>query len=150
MLAFPEQIFTQRLVVLDHAVVHEGELPALVEMRMRILVGRLAMRRPARVTDAVMPRRRLLRHELAEIRDTAGAFARLDPFAVDDRDAGGIVAAIFQPAQTVQQDGPRFRAPDVANNAAHAGDCSSCASEPQPWCQSRRSAAANHEWSWRT
>ena len=39
--------------------------------------------------------------------------------AIDDRDPGGIVAAIFQPAQTIEQDGSCFRSTDVSDDATH-------------------------------
>ena len=45
-------------VVLDHAVVDERKFTALIEMRMRVLIGRLAVGRPTRVTDAIGPGRR--------------------------------------------------------------------------------------------
>ena len=36
-----------------------------------------------------------------------------------DRDAGRIVAAIFQALEAFQDDGDRFAVPDIANDAAH-------------------------------
>ncbi len=49
------QAFAQLLIVLDDAVVHDRDLAlavAAAEMRMRVAVGRLAVRRPARMPDA--------------------------------------------------------------------------------------------------
>ena len=51
--AFALELFAERRVIFDHAVVDEGEFAALVEMRMRIFVGHFSMGSPARVADAV-------------------------------------------------------------------------------------------------
>ena len=51
--------------------------------------------------------------------DAAGAFARLDMVAIDDRHAGGIVAAVFEPAQPINQDGRGLRSTDISNDATH-------------------------------
>jgi hypothetical protein len=106
--AFALQFFAERLVVLDHAVVHERELAALVEMRVRVLVGRFAVSGPPRVADPESARGRLGGHEFPEIGDAAGALARLDAIAVHDCNTRGVVAAIFQAAQAVEEDGRRL------------------------------------------
>ena len=51
----PQQRVFDLLVILDDAVVDEREFAALVKMRVSILIGRLAMRRPPGVADAVSP-----------------------------------------------------------------------------------------------
>ena len=58
------ELSPKRGVVFDDAVVHEHEAPALVKMRMRILVGHASMSRPARVTDAEISVRRICRDDL--------------------------------------------------------------------------------------
>ena len=118
-IAVAHELIFQRLVILDDAVVDERQFSARVEMRMSVLVGRFPVRGPAGVTDAVGSGRWLLGHELAERRDPAGAFARLDAIAIHDGDARGIVTAIFQTAQPIEQDGSRLRTPDVTDDAAH-------------------------------
>ena len=45
-------------VVLDHSVVDERELAALVEVRMRVVIGDAAMGGPAGMGDAKVPVRR--------------------------------------------------------------------------------------------
>ena len=42
--------------------------------------------------------------------------------AVDDRDAGGVVAAILEFAQAFDDDGNDLFRADVADDSAHAGD----------------------------
>ena len=115
----PNQLIFQRLVILDHAVVHECQLPSRVEVRVGVLIGRLSMCGPARVADAESSGRRLLRHEFCERSDSPGALARFDVLAITDRNPGGIVAAIFEATQTVEQDGSCFRTSDVTDNATH-------------------------------
>src|SRR5690348_30950 len=100
MTAFPFELFAERGVILNDTVVHECDFSALVEMRMRILVGHLSVRGPAGVTNAIASRGRFFRHQFREIRDASGAFSRLDLFAVYHGDAGGIVTAIFKAPQT--------------------------------------------------
>ena len=48
-----------------------------------------------------------------------GAFPSLHLIAVHDRDAGRIVAAVFEATKTIEQNGCRFRASDVTNYSTH-------------------------------
>ena len=118
-LAFPQERVLDLLVVFDHPIVDEGELAALVEMRMRVLIGRLAVRRPARVTNAVGTGGGGLGNQFRQASDAAGTFARFNVIAIDNRDSGGIVAAVFEPAQTIEQNGRGLRFSDVSDNATH-------------------------------
>ena len=65
------ELVAQGLEVLDDAVVHDGDL-AVARVRMRVVLGRRAVRRPARVRDAgralEMPRVRLVR-EIGDARN---------------------------------------------------------------------------------
>src|SRR4029077_16826620 len=117
--AFALQLFAQRRIIFDHAVMHQRDFSALVKMRMRIFVGHFSMSSPARVADAVLPRGRFLGHQFGKVRNPSGAFAGLDLFPVYDGNAGGIVAAIFEPPQTVQKYGRSFCAADISDNSTH-------------------------------
>src|ERR1700738_2513761 len=88
-------------------------------MGMRILVVDLSVGGPAGMADAVGTGWRFLRHQFRESGNPARALAGFDMIAVDDGDAGRIVAAIFQTAQPLEQNGARFRAPDVTNDPEH-------------------------------
>src|ERR1700730_6205659 len=48
-----DQLLLESLVILDHAVVNERDFAAGIEMRMRIFIVHLSVRRPASVTDSV-------------------------------------------------------------------------------------------------
>ncbi len=80
----------------------QREFAARVEMRVRILIVHRAMRGPARVADAKGTRYRFLPHEFCEYRNASRAFACLQASSLHDSQAGGIVAAIFQAAQSVE------------------------------------------------
>jgi hypothetical protein len=56
---------------------------------------------------------------LASVRDASRALARFELLPVYDGNAGGIVAAIFEAAQAVQEYGCRFCAADVSDNSTH-------------------------------
>ena len=60
-----------------------------------------------------------MRNELGQRSDPTGALARLDMIAINDGDAGGIVAAIFELAQPLDEDGDDLFRSDVANDSAH-------------------------------
>jgi len=108
-----DQLLLERVIIFDHAIVDESDLAARIEMGMRIFVVHLAMRGPAGVADAIGARGRLLRHEFGEISDAPRTFARLDLVVADNGDTGGIVAAIFKPAEPIEKNGRRFRPTDV-------------------------------------
>ncbi len=61
-IAAADQIVFKRLIIFDHPVMHERELAAGIEVRVRVFVGHLAVRGPARVTDTERARNRFLRH----------------------------------------------------------------------------------------
>src|SRR6266576_977676 len=87
--AFALELFAERRVIFNHAVVHQRDFSALIEMRMRIFVGHLSVGGPASVADAVLPRGRFLSHQFGKVRDSSGAFPRLHLLPIYDRDASG-------------------------------------------------------------
>ena len=91
------EFHAQFCVVLDDAVVHDGH--ARGAMRVRVALGRRAVRRPARVADAggAVQRRAIQRGgEMAEL---AFGAAALDVPIHQRGDAGAVIAAVFQTAQ---------------------------------------------------
>ena len=119
LVALGQQPLLELLVVFDHAVVDERDLARLIEMRVRVLVGRRAVGRPSGVTDAGGALGGLLREKSRQIVDAASLLAKLEPAVVQDAKARGIVAAVFQTTQTFEDDaGGGFR-PNVADDATH-------------------------------
>jgi len=98
--ALGDEAFAQRFVVLDHAVVDDGQQAIAAEMGVGIGVVGRTVRGPARVPDARPATQRRLLGEPFEPLDAAGALDDHQPaIRTDQRQAGAIVAAILQPAQ---------------------------------------------------
>src|SRR5579859_3162946 len=105
--------------ILDDAVVNDGDVVGGV--RMRVALGRLAVGGPARMSDAGMARERLGPQSLLEIFELALGAAALEMVALQRRDAGRIIAAIFQPLERIHDLVCDRTMPENADNAAHAG-----------------------------
>ena len=106
--------------VLDDAVVHDRDLA--VHVRMRVALGRAAVRRPARVADAGVPGERLGEQPAFEVAQLALGAAALEMAVLDGGDAGRVVAAIFEPAQRVDEVGRDGLLPDDSDDAAHGSN----------------------------
>ena len=113
------ELVLQIEVVLDDAVVDDDDLAGAVAVRMGVLLGRPAVRRPPRVADAVVARDRVQRDDVLEPRELAGAAPQLDGAVVHDRDARRVVAAVFEPPQPVDEHRDDFLGSDVSDNPAH-------------------------------
>ena len=113
------QLVLQVQVVLDDAVVHDDDLAGAVLVRMGVLLRGPAVRGPARVADAVDSLERLRVDGLLEVHELARAAPSLDLPVADDGDACGVVAAIFEPPQPVDEDGHDFLRAEIADDSAH-------------------------------
>ena len=112
------QHLAQFAEILDDAVVDDGDVVG--RMRMRVVLGRLAVGGPARVSDAGMARERLGPQARLEILQLAFGAAALEMVAFQRGDARGIVAAIFEALERIHQLLRDRAAPENADNAAHA------------------------------
>ena len=125
------QPLADRLVVLDDAVVHERDVAG--EVRVRIALGRRAVRRPARVGNTGLTADVIAGGLGGKLGDAAG---RADAFyrgAVDYGDARRVVAAVLETPQAVDQDRHDVPARGGADDAAH-------------WARPSSSAASSPEW----
>ena len=114
------QLVLQLEVVLDDAVVDDDDAAGAVAVRVGVLLGRPAVRRPAGVADAVVAVERVVaRCTSSRLRQLAGAAPQLDRAVAHDRDARRVVAAVLEPPQPVDQDGHDLLGADVADDAAH-------------------------------
>ena len=86
---------------------------------MRIGLVRHAMGRPARVADADRAVQRLVLQPALEIDQLAFGAAAAKLAMLDGRDAGGIIAAIFEPLQRIDEERRDRRLADDSNNSAH-------------------------------
>ena len=85
-------------------------------VRMRVVLGRPAMRRPAGMADPDRAGERLLAQAVFQILQFAFGAAARELAAFERGDAGGIIAAIFEPLQRIDQlscDASRPRIPTI-------------------------------------
>ena len=66
LVAILDELFFERLIIFDDAVVNESDLAGGVEMRMRVFVVDLSVRRPASVADPIRSGGRFLRNKFGE------------------------------------------------------------------------------------
>ena len=115
-------LFLERLAqlaeILDDAVMDHGD--ALGRVRMRVVLGRPAMGRPAGMADPGVTVERFGLQPLFQILEFAFGAAARQMVAFQRGDACGIIAAIFQPFERIHQLLRDRSASQNADNAAHA------------------------------
>ena len=109
--------------VLDDAVVDDGEPAVVAEVRVRVAVGRAAVRRPAGVADAGRavagsgwPRGR--RSAPTACRPSCAVSSA--PSGVDHGDTGGVVAAVLETLQAAEEHLETLVGTDVPHDSTHA------------------------------
>jgi hypothetical protein len=115
------EVLAQSLVVLDDPVVHDGDFAA-GHVRMRVDRCRGTMRCPAGVRDPSASAEMSCLGLHGEIRDARGAHQTLEArygTVPDERETGGVVAAIFEPADAVDQERDHVLRGGRADDAAH-------------------------------
>ena len=116
-MALGGKFLAQRPEILDDAVVDDRE--PWRSVRMGVGFGRPAVRRPARVADADRAAKRRRGEFRLQVPELAFGAPPLQPAVLESRHAGGIIAAVFEPLQRVDDgacDGPRPENPD---NSTH-------------------------------
>ncbi len=123
LVAFTLEHFLQLQVVFDDAVVDDDKLPGAVPVGMRVLFRGAAVRGPACVADAVRAGDGRLLDDLFEVAQFARGAADFHlAGAIDHGNAGRIVAAVFQAAEAINDQGNDFLGADITDNPAHAWD----------------------------
>src|SRR5207247_6254273 len=107
-------------------------------MRMRVLLGRSAVRRPARVADTGCAAERLVVEEGRQVVELADAAPHLDVVIDHGRQPRRVVAPVLELAESTYEDGARVACPDVADDPAHRLSASAA---PVPRCRPSGSAA---------
>ena len=113
------QLLAQFAKILDDAVVDHGDPGGC--MRMGVVLVRLAVRGPARVTDAGVARQRRGPEFGLQVFQLAFGAAAIEMVAFQRGDARGIIAAILKALERIHQLLRDRSAPENADNAAHAG-----------------------------
>ena len=117
--AAPGKLGAQLVEVLDDAVVHDGD--AIGRVRMRIGLVRSAVGRPAGMADADRAEQRLALEPLLEIPELALGTPSGQMAVLERGDARGIIAAIFEPPQRIDQPRrDRLQSQDSDNSAHEA------------------------------
>src|SRR5262245_14196121 len=90
-------------------------------MWMRVLFGWTSVCGPTRVTDAVGAVERVQTDSFFKVAEFSFCATDLEVVVfVDDRDAGGVVAAIFEFAQPINDERHDLLVSYVTNNSTHA------------------------------
>src|SRR5439155_21828406 len=114
------ELLFQSIVILDDPVVHHGNPAALVPMRVGVLVRRRSVGGPASVAEAHDAGHRFARqHRGKAFVDLSGALADRKRAIAKDSQPRAVIAAIFEPAQAIQQDRGSLLLAHVTNNSAH-------------------------------
>ena len=108
-------------VIFDDAVVDDDDAAGAVAMGVGVFFGGAAMGGPAGVADAEGAVERMFAKDFFEIAEFAGSAADLEESGIGaaDGDAGRVVAAIFEAAQALNDDGDNLLTADVTDDSAH-------------------------------
>ncbi len=98
-----QQTLFELKVILNDAVVNKVELAAAIRVRMGVRHAGLAMRGPTRVGDSGNTGGRSIPHLAFEFGDFAHGAGKIGR-TIHNENAAGVVAAVFQPFQPVNQD----------------------------------------------
>src|SRR5690606_6126528 len=127
--------------ILDDPVVDHRDVATTVHVRMRIPRRRSTVRRPTRVRNPIRPLQRTgTLEQLLEAAQPTGDLVRREGVGRRDTEADGIIAEIFEPPQTGQEDGQRRTLTDVTYDPAHflllpfhlLASIPDCPSSPRP------------------
>ena len=111
-------------VVLDDAVHDDGNRARLVGMRMCVLLGHPAMGGPAGVTQPCRRGRLIDPSGFAELGEVAHRVDLGEPLTglLQERKTRGIISAVLQTLETIQDEVFAGARPDVTDDAAHTSN----------------------------
>ena len=114
-----DELGLEACVVLDDAVVDNGNLAVVAHVRVRVLDGRSAVRGPAGVCDADGALWRVHLELVFKFLDLAGSLYCLDGPVVNKGDTRTVVTAIFQFLEPADENGQGFVCANIGDNSAH-------------------------------
>ena len=94
-------------------------LPALVEVWMGVTLAGGAVSGPAGVSDAYGRGRALRGQFFLELHDSADGSRNVDPVAFKQGYPSGVISAVFQPFEALDEDRARLFVSDITDNSAH-------------------------------
>ena len=114
------ELFPQRGVVLDDAVMYDGKLVIVAHMGMGVHIGGFPVGGPSGMADAGRAGHGCAPLDIrVQIFNHADGFFHMDAILPQHGDAGGVVSSIFQFLQSIQQDGGCALAAGEADNTTH-------------------------------
>ena len=118
--ALLHQLRPQQGVVFNDAVVDNGEQAVFTDLRVCVDVVGLPVGSPAGVSHAQRTGHgAALLRQIGQRLQTALGLADAQPLRAAHGHAGGVVAAILQTAQAVQQDGGRLLGAHITHDSTH-------------------------------
>ena len=120
-MAFVDELFLQSHVVFDDAIVDDDEMVVAVAVGMGISVRRLAMGSPAGVANADVTGERMAFQRFFQVCQAAFFLFDFDMSILVYSDAGGVIASVFQAAQSVNEKMGRLAAAHITYNTTHIG-----------------------------
>ena len=109
----------ERQVVLEDPVVDDHDRAGAVGVRVGVLLGGPPVGGPARVTDPEGAVERALAEGRLEVAETPGTAPDLEHPVGDDGDARGVVPAVLEALQAVEDDAGCASRTDVPNDSTH-------------------------------
>jgi hypothetical protein len=113
------EVLAQLDVVLDDAVVHDRDLAGAVDVRVGVLLARLAVRRPPGVPNAHAASDRSGVERLLEVDQLSDTARDGELPGVDDGDARRVIAAVLEPCKPAEQHVSRAAGADVSDDSTH-------------------------------
>ncbi len=120
-MAVGKKLVFDDIIILDHAIVNEGDSAALVGVGVGIFVGRRSMGSPAGMSDPERAFEGVGMEEPGEaVIDFAFPFAELECVIGQDTDAGAVITPILEAAEALEDEGTGRLTTDVTYNSAHS------------------------------
>ena len=120
MIALVQELALQLREILDDAVVYQGDASALAHMGVGVDVVGLAVGGPAGVADAQGAGQiRAVMGQVLQHLQAALGLLHLHPLRAAHGDACGVIAPVFQPLQSVQQNGRGLLLAYISYDSTH-------------------------------
>ena len=106
-------------MILNDAIMHQGDVALYIRMGMRVQIAGLPMGGPPGMTDAQVAMQRMRLQPVPEILQPALGLAHLNLALIHHRDTRAVISPIFQVLQPAQQNLLRAAWTHVPYNSAH-------------------------------